>query len=61
MRQEVVDDKEANTIKSGTSHPKFMKYLYPIIGKFYWILRFQNLILNTNVGSQYLVLCKKND
>lgn len=52
-------NKEEMNLKSGYNTPSFMKTVYPIISKFYWILNIQNIFLNNNLGSQYLVLCKK--
>lgn len=59
LKGKVKDDKNKNTLESGIKTSNFMKDIYPIVGKFYWIMNFQNLFLNTNLGSQYLILAKK--
>jgi SAM-dependent methyltransferase len=59
LKGEVRDNKEKNTLESGIKTPDFMRWVYFIAGRFYWITSFQNFFLNTNLGSQYLVLCRK--
>lgn len=53
------ENKSENSLKSGIKHPNFMKLFYNLFGKFYWIINFQNFFLNFNLGSNFLILCKK--
>lgn len=59
LRGGVSDNKEKSTLESGLKTPRFMKRIYPIIRGFYFLLYLNILTLNTDMGSQYLVLCKK--
>ena len=51
--------KEERTLTSGYETAHFMRYISPMIRPFYGILNLQNFFLNTDVGSQYLILSKK--
>lgn len=62
-RKEYNDNIERRTKESShvlyPTKKKLIKIFYPIYSRMQFLLKFQNLFLNTDFGAHYLVLCKK--
>lgn len=59
FKDKIKGDEFKNTIESSIKTPKSITNVNRIIRHFYWIVNIQNLFLNTDIGSEYMILCKK--
>jgi len=60
FNEEVKGDESENTIQSSIKTPKSISSVNRWIKHFYWIINcFQKLLLNTDIGSEYMILCRK--
>jgi 2-polyprenyl-3-methyl-5-hydroxy-6-metoxy-1,4-benzoquinol methylase len=52
--------RKERTVHSGMTQPSFMKKYYSLFSKFYFLSYLQWPFLNTDIGANYLILCKKS-